>query len=265
MFGLGNLAGLVKEGNVPGSVVTYLSAAAGTALGAATGTTPLIIAAESAVGIKEGGRTGLVAVTVAGCFALSMFLAPFLQVCIRVLVLFVVYASLVVLCIIAVVLSCQFSCTLVSVFVILFFQHLLPSPHTPHNPHKKQGHPPSGHSTRVGLSWCDDDGGVNTHRLEHHDDGSACILNHRHPALHLQYCQRHLRGTDHVGAVMVTDGAVLGVLRQWCVCHEGSGGGRGGRPGDTHLERLICGRAGAAGVTACRHWLNNKWRRWCGC
>jgi AGZA family xanthine/uracil permease-like MFS transporter len=80
MFGLGNLAGLVKDGHVPGAVTTYLAAATGTALGAVTGTTPLIIAAESAVGIKEGGRTGLVAVTVAGCFTLSMFLAPFMQV-----------------------------------------------------------------------------------------------------------------------------------------------------------------------------------------
>ncbi|KAF6263362.1 hypothetical protein COO60DRAFT_1621686 [Scenedesmus sp. NREL 46B-D3] len=79
MFGLGNLAGLVKDGQVPGAVVTYLSAAASTALGALTGTTPLIIAAESAVGIKEGGRTGLVAVTVSGCFLCSMFLAPLLQ------------------------------------------------------------------------------------------------------------------------------------------------------------------------------------------
>lgn len=81
MFGLGNLAGLVREGRVPGATWTYLAAAVGTALGALTGTTPLIIAAESAVGIKEGGRTGLVAVTVAGCFAVSMFLAPLLQVC----------------------------------------------------------------------------------------------------------------------------------------------------------------------------------------
>lgn len=80
MFGLGNLAGLVKDGHVPGAVVTYLSAALGTALGAFTGTTPLIIAAESAVGIKEGGRTGLVAITVSACFLLSMFLAPLLQV-----------------------------------------------------------------------------------------------------------------------------------------------------------------------------------------
>lgn len=80
MFGLGNLAGLVKDGHVPGAVTTYLAASVGTALGAVTGTTPLIIAAESAVGIKEGGRTGLVAITVAGCFLLSMFLAPFMQV-----------------------------------------------------------------------------------------------------------------------------------------------------------------------------------------
>lgn len=80
MFGLGNLAGLVRGGNVPGAVVTYLAAAAGTAIGAFIGTTPLIIAAESAVGIKEGGRTGLVSITVGGCFLLSMFLAPFLRV-----------------------------------------------------------------------------------------------------------------------------------------------------------------------------------------
>lgn len=79
MFGLGNLAGLVENGEVPGAVSIYLSAAIGTAVGAWTGTTPLIIAAESAVGIKEGGRTGLVAVTISGCFLISMFLAPFLQ------------------------------------------------------------------------------------------------------------------------------------------------------------------------------------------
>lgn len=73
-------AGLVQDGQVPGAVVTYLAAALGTGLGAVTGTTPLIIAAESAVGIKEGGRTGLVAVTVSGCFLLSVFLAPLFQV-----------------------------------------------------------------------------------------------------------------------------------------------------------------------------------------
>eukprot|EP00887_Chlorella_sp_A99_P007307 scaffold2.g7307.t1 len=48
MFGLANLAGLLQNNHVKGATWTYLGAAAGTALGALTGTTPLIIAAESA-------------------------------------------------------------------------------------------------------------------------------------------------------------------------------------------------------------------------
>jgi xanthine/uracil/vitamin C permease (AzgA family) len=85
MFGLGSLAGLVRQrpdgrgGELPGATWVFLAACLGTALGAATGTTPLIIAAESAVGIKEGGRTGLVAIVISLCFAASCFLAPLLQ------------------------------------------------------------------------------------------------------------------------------------------------------------------------------------------
>lgn len=79
MYGLGSLAGLVKDGIVPGATQTYLAACAGTAVGALTGSSPLIIAAESAVGIKEGGRTGLTAVTVAACFLVSLPLSPLLQ------------------------------------------------------------------------------------------------------------------------------------------------------------------------------------------
>lgn len=80
MFGLGKLAGIVEGNVVPGSIAMFLAAATGTAFGALTGTTPLIIAAESAVGIKEGGRTGLVAVVVSMCFMVSLFLAPLIQV-----------------------------------------------------------------------------------------------------------------------------------------------------------------------------------------
>ncbi|KAJ9512243.1 hypothetical protein QJQ45_012794, partial [Haematococcus lacustris] len=80
VYGLSNLAGLVKDGSVPGACghPTWPLQRA-TALGALTGTSPLIIAAESAVGIKEGGRTGLVAVVVSACFGLALFLAPILQ------------------------------------------------------------------------------------------------------------------------------------------------------------------------------------------
>lgn len=50
LYGLCGLAGLIQNGVAPSAVTAYLSAAAATALGAWTGTTPLIIAAESAVG-----------------------------------------------------------------------------------------------------------------------------------------------------------------------------------------------------------------------
>ncbi|KAG1679317.1 hypothetical protein FOA52_009347 [Chlamydomonas sp. UWO 241] len=79
LFGLGSLAGLQEGGKVAGSVAAYLSAAAGSVIGAILGTTPLIISAESAVGIKEGGRTGLVGLVVAACFVISLPIAPLLQ------------------------------------------------------------------------------------------------------------------------------------------------------------------------------------------
>jgi len=80
MFGLGKLAGITEGNNVPGAIAVFIAAAMGTFFGALTGTTPLIIAAESAVGIKEGGKTGLVSVTVSLCFMVSLFLAPLIQV-----------------------------------------------------------------------------------------------------------------------------------------------------------------------------------------
>lgn len=81
MYGLANLGGLVTtDGSVPGAMSTYLSACIGTAVGALTGTSPLIIAAESAVGIKEGGRTGLTACVVALLFGASLLLVPLMQV-----------------------------------------------------------------------------------------------------------------------------------------------------------------------------------------
>ncbi len=83
LHGMSKLAGLLQgpDDEVPSNVAiaAYLATAAGSALGAATGSTPLIITAESAMGIKEGGRTGLVAVTVAACFGVSLFFTPLLQ------------------------------------------------------------------------------------------------------------------------------------------------------------------------------------------
>ncbi len=52
---------------------------AGTIIGAATGTSNLITYVESAVGIGEGGRTGLVAVVIAVLMSLFLFLVPIIN------------------------------------------------------------------------------------------------------------------------------------------------------------------------------------------
>ena len=49
------------------------SPALGTIIGSALGTSPHIVAVESAAGIAEGGRTGLTALTIAGLFIASLF------------------------------------------------------------------------------------------------------------------------------------------------------------------------------------------------
>lgn len=68
-----------KNGNLPrikeGLVVDGL----GTVVGASTGTSNLITYVESAVGIGEGGRTGLVAVIVAVLMSLFIFLVPLIN------------------------------------------------------------------------------------------------------------------------------------------------------------------------------------------
>ena len=60
-----------------GAIFAFLAAAAGSLLGAFMGSTPMIIAAEGAVGIKEGGLT---AITASCCFLVALFFSPLLQV-----------------------------------------------------------------------------------------------------------------------------------------------------------------------------------------
>ena len=64
------------KGVVPGSVYVFLGCGFGTMVGAATGSTPVILYADSGVGIKDGGRTGVTALTTSLLFVVSLFLAP---------------------------------------------------------------------------------------------------------------------------------------------------------------------------------------------
>lgn len=70
-------AGLMRpDGTVPRLGRALVADSAGAMTGAALGTSTTVSYIESAAGIQQGGRTGLTAVTVAGCFLLALFFAP---------------------------------------------------------------------------------------------------------------------------------------------------------------------------------------------
>jgi len=68
-----------SEGNLPRMKEGLAVDGLGTMIGAATGTSNLITYVESAVGIGEGGRTGLVAVVVGILMSLFLFLVPLIN------------------------------------------------------------------------------------------------------------------------------------------------------------------------------------------
>jgi AGZA family xanthine/uracil permease-like MFS transporter len=71
---VGHQAGLMDNGRLRNARRALVSDAAGTMIGAVLGTSPVTAYIESAAGV--GGRTGLVAVTVAALFLAALFLAP---------------------------------------------------------------------------------------------------------------------------------------------------------------------------------------------
>jgi len=70
-------AGLLRsDGSVPGLGRALQADSGGAMVGAVLGTSTTVSYIESAAGIEAGGRTGLTALTVAGCFLLALFAAP---------------------------------------------------------------------------------------------------------------------------------------------------------------------------------------------
>ena len=81
LFGIGMRAGLTdSEGNLPQLKQALSADAAAASGGALLGSTTAIIYLESAAGVEQGGRTGLVSLTVAGCFLLAVFVTPVIAV-----------------------------------------------------------------------------------------------------------------------------------------------------------------------------------------
>lgn len=77
LIGLGAKAQLLdEEGNVPGVRGALMSESLATMLAGVFGNSATCCSVECAAGIAEGGRTGLMGVTTAVLFLLSMFLSP---------------------------------------------------------------------------------------------------------------------------------------------------------------------------------------------
>lgn len=75
-----NLTGRVsKDGDVDDIEKALVADSTATVVGALAGTSNTTSYIESGAGIKEGGRTGLTAVTIAGLFLLCLFFAPLAQ------------------------------------------------------------------------------------------------------------------------------------------------------------------------------------------
>jgi AGZA family xanthine/uracil permease-like MFS transporter len=80
LIGVAHRAGLLDEdGRLPRAGRAFSAAALAAMSGALLGTSTVTSYIESAAGVKAGGRTGLVGVTVAALFLLTLFLAPLAQ------------------------------------------------------------------------------------------------------------------------------------------------------------------------------------------
>ncbi|MEW9798222.1 NCS2 family permease [Alteromonas sp. CYL-A6] len=71
---------LTPAGKLPKMGSAMTADAAASVAGAVLGTSPVTSYVESAAGVSSGGRTGLTAITVAGCFLLALFFTPLMKV-----------------------------------------------------------------------------------------------------------------------------------------------------------------------------------------
>ncbi|KVI10017.1 adenine/guanine permease AZG1 [Cynara cardunculus var. scolymus] len=79
LYSMARFAGFSDEnGDFEGQYFAFMSDASAIVVGSLLGTSPVTAFIESSTGIREGGRTGLTALTVAGYFMLAFFFTPLL-------------------------------------------------------------------------------------------------------------------------------------------------------------------------------------------
>ncbi|PIN02554.1 hypothetical protein CDL12_08874 [Handroanthus impetiginosus] len=79
LYSMARFAGFTdSNGDFEGQYFAFMSDATSIVVGSLLGTSPVTVFIESSTGIREGGRTGLTALTVAGYFMLAFFFTPLL-------------------------------------------------------------------------------------------------------------------------------------------------------------------------------------------
>ncbi|CAN6449207.1 unnamed protein product [Victoria cruziana] len=79
LYSMAEFGGFIDEkGKFEGEYLAFMVDASAIMVGSALGTSPVATFIESSAGIREGGRTGLTAITVAFYFTVSLFFAPLL-------------------------------------------------------------------------------------------------------------------------------------------------------------------------------------------
>ncbi len=76
LVGVGQRAGLLREGKLPRAEKALFSDAVGTAVGAGLGTSTITSYIESAAGVADGARTGLANLVTGGWLLAAMFFSP---------------------------------------------------------------------------------------------------------------------------------------------------------------------------------------------
>lgn len=79
LYSMARFAGFTDDnGDFEGQYFAFMSDAASIVVGSLLGTSPVSTYIESSTGIREGGRTGLTALTVSGYFFMAFFFTPLL-------------------------------------------------------------------------------------------------------------------------------------------------------------------------------------------
>jgi AGZA family xanthine/uracil permease-like MFS transporter len=79
LVGVGEQAGLMRDGTLPNARGALLADAIGTVAGAALGTSTVTAYIESGAGVAAGGRTGLASLVTSALFLLSLFFSPLVR------------------------------------------------------------------------------------------------------------------------------------------------------------------------------------------